>query len=171
MAVEYLINDITIRPFDAKRDSEPVKIIISQVWSGGDDSLMEKRFGIIGGKPWNEWMARSVLSYLKADGTRSFVAEKNCEIVGFCSYVIDKDRNRGTIGYNAVAPNRQGQGLGSAMMDFIMNAISKEGMQYVAVIVADNEQHAPARRLYEKHGFRNLMGVHYMVQKIESNNV
>jgi hypothetical protein len=49
MATEYLINDIK-----GSFDAEPVKAIVGQVWSGGDDALMEKRFGIIAGKPWND---------------------------------------------------------------------------------------------------------------------
>ena len=116
-------------------------------------------------------MGRSVLSYLEAVDTRSFVAEKNGDIVGLCSYVIDRDRSRGTVGYNAVAPHQQRQGIGSAMMDFIMDSIRKEGLQYAAVIVADNEEHASARHIYEKHGFCNLIGFHYMVQKLESKDL
>jgi len=171
MAKEYLINNVSIRAFEVDRDAEPVKNIVGQVWSGGDDALMEERFGVIGKKSWKDLMGQSVLTSLKADRTRSFVAEKNCEIVGFSSYSIDTDRNRGTVGYNAVAPSQQGQGLGSAMMDFVMAAIEKEGMLYAAVIVADNEQHAPARRIYEKNGFQNMMELQYMVKKIEANEV
>ena len=75
-------------------------------------------------------------------------------------------RKWGTVGYNGVALDHQGQGLGSAMMGFVMSGIRAEGMEYAAVIVADNEEHAPARRIYEKHGFRRLAGYHYMVQKL-----
>lgn len=163
---ESLIGEITIRPLEVERDGERVAEIVGCVWSGGDDALMEKQFGVIGGKPWGEWLSGSVLSYLTADGARSFVAEKGDEVVGFCSYVIDKGRSRGTVGYNAVAPGQQGQGLGSAMMSFVLERIKAEGMEYSGVIVADNEEHAPARRVYEKHGFRRLTGYHYLVQKL-----
>ena len=163
---EHRIGDITIRPFDAERDSERVRVIVGEIWGGGDDALIEKEFGVIGGRPWSEWMSQSVLSYLKADGTRSFVAERNGDVIGFCSYVIDDARKRGTVGYNGVARNHQGRGIGSAMLDFVMSRIRAEGMEYAAVIVADNEQHAPARRNYEKHGFHRLMGLYYMVQKL-----
>ncbi|UCH33799.1 MAG: GNAT family N-acetyltransferase [Armatimonadota bacterium] len=163
---EHRIGDITIRPFDAERDSKRVRVIVGEIWGGGDDALMEKQFGIIGGRPWSEWMAQAVLGYLAADGTRSFVAERDGDMIGFCSYVIDDARKRGTVGYNGVARDHQGRGIGSAMLDFVMSRIRAEGMEYAAVIVADNEEHAPARRNYEKHGFRRLTGLHYMVQKL-----
>jgi ribosomal protein S18 acetylase RimI-like enzyme len=163
---EDRVGDITIRQFDAERDPEPVRAIVGQIWGGGDDALMEKRFGVIGGRPWSDWMSQSVLSYLKAEGTRSFVAERNGKLIGFCSYVIDEARKRGTVGYNGVARHHQGRGIGSTMLDFVMSRIRAEGMAYAAVIVADNEEHAPARRNYEKHGFHRLMGLYYMVQKL-----
>jgi len=163
---EHRIADITIRPFDAERDAERVQVIVGEIWAGGDDAIMEKEFGVIGGRSWSEWVSQSVLSYLKADESRSFVAEHNGEVVGFCSYVIDEARSRGTVGYNGVARDQQGRGIGSAMLDFVLSGMRAEGMEYAGVIVADNEEHLPARRNYEKHGFRRLTGYQYMVQKL-----
>ena len=162
---EHRVGDITIRPFDAERDAERLKVIVGEIWGGGGDALMEKQFGVIGGEHWTEWQARDVLSYLKADGARSFVAEQQGDVIGFCSYVIDEARSRGTVGYNGVALNHQGLGIGSAMLDFVLSRIKAEGMEYAGVIVADNKEHAPARRIYEKYGFSRLLGFHYLVQK------
>jgi len=163
---EHRIDEIAIRPYEAQRHAERIKVIAGEIWGGGDDALMEKQFGVIGARPWSEWVSQSVLSYLQADGARSFVAEQNGEIVGFCSYVIDEARSRGTIGYNGVARSQQGRGIGSAMLDFVLARIRAEGMKYAGVLVADNEAHLPARRNYEKHGFCRLTGYHYMVQKL-----
>jgi GNAT superfamily N-acetyltransferase len=163
---EYLIGDVTIRPFDPQRDAERVHAMVGEIWRGAGDALMEEQFGLIGGKPWQQWLAQSVLSYLRAEGARSFVAEQNGEMVGFCSYVIDEARSLGTVGYNGVAREYQGRGIGSAMLGFVLSSMKAEGMQYAAVIVADNEEHLPARRNYEKHGFRKLTGFDYMVQKL-----
>ena len=163
---EHRIGDITIRPFDAQRDAERVRVIVGEIWGGGDDALIEKEFGVIGGKLWSEWLSEAILSYLQADGARSFVAERNGEVVGFCSYTIDDARKRGTVGYNGVARSHQGMGIGSAMLDFVMSGIKAEGMEYAVVLVADNEEHLPALRNYEKHGFRRFAGYHYMVQKL-----
>ena len=163
---EPRVGDITIRPFDEQRDSDRIRQIVAEVWDGGADALMEKEYGVIGGRPWSEWLSQSVLAYLSPDGARSFVAETNGEVVGFCSYVIDNARKRGTVGYNAVARTHQGMGIGSTMMEFVMDAIRAEGMEYALVLVADNQEHTPARRIYEKHGFHRLTGYHEMVQKL-----
>ena len=163
---EHRIGDITITPYDAQRDGEWVKVMVGEIWGGAGDDLMEQQFGVIGERPWREWLSESVLSYLQADGARSFVAERNGEMIGFCSYVIDEDRGLGTVGYNGVAREHQGSGFGSGMLDFVLAQIRAEGMEYAAVIVADNAEHAPARRNYEKHGFCKLSGFQYMVQKL-----
>lgn len=158
--------DIAIRRFDAQRDADRVRAIVSEIWSGGSPALMEKQFGLIGGKPWSDWLSDDVLNYFTPDSARAFVAEKNGEVVGFSSYVVDQARKCGTVGYNGVAKCHQGKGIGSAMMDFVMDAIRSEGMQYAVVLVADNEAHIPALRNYEKHGFRRLTGYHELVQKL-----
>lgn len=160
------MSELKIRPFDAERDTPIVREIVSEIWVGGNDALMEQEYGIIGGRPWGEWMSESVLAYLNDDGTRSFIAEKDDEVVGFCSYVIDEGRSLGTVGYNGVAKKRQGERIGTAMLDFVMDCFNKEGMQFAAVIVAQNDEHIPARKNYEKHGFHNIMGLQYMVQKL-----
>lgn len=158
--------DFALRPFDPQRDTGRLREIIGEIWSGGDDALLEKEFGVIGGRPWAEWLSDTILAYLQAEKTRSFVAEHGGEVVGFCSYVIDPARKRGTVGYNGVARSHQGRGIGSAMLDFVLSRFRAEGMDHAVVIVGDNEEHLPARRNYEKHGFRRLTGYHYMVQKL-----
>jgi len=157
---------IEIRSYNPERDAGRIKEIVGEIWGGGDDAPMEKKYGMIGDRPWGEWMADSVLPYIEDEGARSFVAEQDGEVVGFCSYVIDEGRSRGTVGYNGVARDHQGQRISTMMLDFVMERIRAEGMQYAGVIVATNEQHAAARRNYEKHGFEKLMGLQYMVQKL-----
>ena len=163
---EHHIGDITIRPFDEQRDSERIRQIVGEVWEGGFDALMEKEYGVIGDRPWDEWLSQSVLAYIGPDGARSFVAEQNGEVVGFCSYAIDNARKCGSVGYNAVALSHQGRGIGSIMMEFVMDGIRAEGMEYARVLVADNQEHAPARRIYEKYGFRRMTGYDEMAQKL-----
>ena len=163
---EHRIADITLIPFDPQRHAQTLRAIVAEIWDGSNDALMEKQFGLIGHKPWDEWLSQSILSYLTVAAGRSFVAEKNGDVVGFCSYVIDEARSRGTVGYNGVARNHQGSGIGSAMLDFVLSRIRAEGMEHAVVLVADNQQHIPALRNYEKHGFRRLTGYHEMVQKL-----
>ena len=165
-AVVHRIGDISLRLFDADRDSEIIRAIVAEIWSGGGPALAEKRFGIIGGKTWDIWTSNAVLTDFKADPTRSFVAVDQGKVIGFCAYTLDHERSRGTVGYNGIAKSHQGKGLGSALISFVLDRIRAEGMQYAGVIVQDNEEHAPARRIYEKHGFSKLSGNYYMIQKL-----
>ena len=162
----FLIPDYMIRLFDADKDSPAIAAIVGEIWHGGVDALMEERFGIIGSRPWGHWTAQSVLNDLVANEARSFVVETKSRVVGFISYLIDLEQSLGTVGYNGVAPEHQGKGIGSAMLEFVLSKFKAAGVKYSAVIVADNEQHDPARHNYEKHGFRPLLGLHYMVQKL-----
>lgn len=163
---EPLTGDITLRPYEAERDAARVKEIVAEIWGGGDDGLMEKLYGVQGGKPWGEWTSAAVLAYIGAEGARAFVAEENGEIVGFTSYGIDEVRKRGQVGYNGVARSHQGKGLGTAMLDSVMERFREEGMEYATVMVMDNEEHLPARKNYERHGFKRLVGLDLMVQKL-----
>ena len=163
---EHHVGEITIRTFDAQHDADRVRQIVGEVWSGGSDALMEQKYDVIGSRPWSEWLSADILAYLRSEQVKSFVAEKNGQVVGFCSCAIDHERKCGRVGYNAVARSRQGNGIGSIMMDFVMDRIRAEGMEYAIVVVADNDEHAPARRIYEKHGFQRLTGCHTMAKKL-----
>lgn len=155
-----------LRPYEPERDAQAVEDIVRTVWRGAGYEAMEEAYGIIGGQPWQTWLWRSVEDYLKADDHVVFVAERGDEVVGFCSWELDHERRRGTVGYNGVALTAQGQGLGKYMLDFVLDQLRQAGMIHAGVIVADNEEHAPARHLYEKAGFRKLSGHHYLVQKL-----
>lgn len=161
-----MTTDLTIRRYDPERDAAWVRSLIPEIWTGAQDAEIEREYGPQGGRPWHEWLADAIVGYLAAEGTRSFVAEVGGERVGFCSYVVDEVRSRGTVGYNGVAKDRQGQRLGVAMMDHVMAAMRAEGLAYAGVLVADNEEHAPARRNYESHGFRRVSGYEYLFQKL-----
>jgi len=158
--------DITIRPFEEVRDARRLREIVGEIWAGGSGALMEKQYGVVGGRPWAYWLSNSILEYFRADECRSFVVEKNGEVAAFYSYVIDKARSVGTVGYNGVAKGHQGTGIGSLMMDRVMDGFRSEEMEYATVLVADNEEHVPALRNYEKHGFHRLTGYHELVQKL-----
>jgi len=163
---ERLTDEITLRPYNPDKDAKRVAEIVGEIWGGGGDATMEKLFGEIGGKPWAEWTSASVLSYLAGDDAKAFVTQQNGEIIGFCSYVVDKARSLGTVGYNGVAKSHQGLGVGSKMLDYVLAAMRSEGLEYAGVIVMGNEEHLPARRNYESHGFRKILENYYMVQKL-----
>ena len=158
--------DLTIRPYESDRDAARIREIVGEIWSGGADAILEREYGVSGDRPWCYWQAQDVLGYIGAAGARSFVAELGGAPIGFCSYTVDHARSRATIGYNGVARANQGRGIGTAMMDFVMERIRGEGLEFAIVLVADNEEHIPALRNYERHGFRRFAGYHQMICKL-----
>lgn len=148
-------NNISIRAF-RKKDLVPIEKIIRQVWCIGGDFLMEKKYGMIGSKPWQDWISGSILSYINEKPEHCLVAEFQSLPVGFITWQVDDERKTGTVGYNAVDPEYGGKGIGSQLLNNVLNIFREKGLLYANVITGLNEGHAPARRMYEKAGFEPL---------------
>lgn len=137
-------------------DLKEVEKIVKKIWTMGVDKLREEKYGIIGGKSWQDWVWESVKGYLKDKETRKFVTKVNGEIAAFCSYRIDKLKKIGTVGYNGVSPEYSGMGIGTYQINKILQLMKREGMEIAEVLTGLNEGHLPARRMYEKVGFKEL---------------
>jgi GNAT superfamily N-acetyltransferase len=83
----------------------------------------------------------------------ALVAEHEGRIVGFVTYYRDPDAGRGEIGNNAVHPDHQGHGIGTAMCKEVLRRLREEGIRFVKVCTGGDPFHAHARRVYEKAGF------------------
>ena len=81
------------------------------------------------------------------------IQEVDEKVVGFVTVRINKEKSLGTIGNNAIDPNLQGRGLGSAMHCFVLDRFKMMGLRFASVTTGLDEGHAPARRAYEKAGF------------------
>lgn len=76
--------------------------------------------------------------YLKRNPTTSFVAEDNGKIVG--TILAGHDGRRGFFHHVVILPKYRNQGIGKMLADSAMNALEKEGINKVALVVfADNE--------------------------------
>ncbi|MCZ6680440.1 MAG: GNAT family N-acetyltransferase [Candidatus Poribacteria bacterium] len=75
------------------------------------------------------------------------------EVVGFITFRVDAAKSMGTIGNNAVAPEAQGNGIGTMMYNYVLDLFRKHGLKYACVTTGLDEGHASARRAYEKVGF------------------
>ncbi len=95
-----------------------------------------------------------LISLLAPDsGWEVYVAEQAGVVVGFISVKLNLETHVGEIGLNAVHPHYAGQGIGTAMYDFILARMKEAGMQVATVATGGDPSHAPARRAYEKAGF------------------
>ena len=75
------------------------------------------------------------------------------QVVGFITFRVDSAKSMGIIGNNAVAPEAQGNGIGTIMYNYVLEVFRERGLKYASVTTGLDEGHASARRAYEKAGF------------------
>ena len=104
---------------------------------------------------WEEKKAAQVRGHWERHPEWFYVVEavKAKSVVAFITFRVDPEKSLGTIGNNAVAPEGQGQGIGTAMYARVLNLFRRQGLKYASVGTGLDEGHAPARRAYEKAGF------------------
>lgn len=94
-----------------------------------------------------------------------YVYELAGEIAGFCALSLDTENLIGEIDLNAVHPDHQGQGIGSAIYAFVFERMREAGMKVATVGTGADDSHAPARRAYERSGFdRSIAHLNYYRQ-------
>jgi ribosomal protein S18 acetylase RimI-like enzyme len=85
------------------------------------------------------------------------VSEINGKIAGFATFDMNQETGIGEIGNNAVTPDCQGMGIGSAMHNKVLEIFRLHGMKYAVVSTGyEDEGHAGARASYEKAGFKKM---------------
>lgn len=82
-----------------------------------------------------------------------FVCEEEGRIVGFVTFVLDREKGIGEIGNNAVDPECGLKGIGQQMYRAVLRYFGEQGMRYARVSTGMDDAHAPARRAYERAGF------------------
>lgn len=71
--------------------------------------------------------------YLKRNPTTSYVAEDDGKIIGVI--MAGHDGRRGFINHTAVLPDCRKQGIATKLVDSAMDALDKEGIKKVALVV------------------------------------
>jgi len=93
------------------------------------------------------------------------ICERNGEIVGFLTYFLDQDRKVGVITNNAADTTCGEKGIGQEMYQAILERFRQLGMLTASVNTGLDEGHGPARRAYERAGFKaHLDSVTYFVK-------
>lgn len=87
--------------------------------------------------------------YLRRNPEACFVAEKDNKIIGVI--LCGNDGRRGYIHHTAVAEAERNNGVGTALVDAAVNALKREGIRKVALVVfSDNDL---GNSFWEKQGF------------------
>ncbi len=147
-------------------DMPRIQQIVEQVWAIGADFALEEEFGSIGDERWDRWLVPKVMSRVWQELSSLIVTEVEGQIAGFITYGLDRARRVGAIHYNGEAPEFQGRGIGSLQVRRVLEIFREAGMEYATVGTGLNEGHAPARRVYEKNGFRPIMQYVMYAQKL-----
>lgn len=98
-----------------------------------------------------------VVRFLRRNPGLSFVAEQEGEIVGVI--LGGHDGRRGYIYHTSVEPHLRSQGIGSALAQACINAIRREGIAKMGVVLfAKNEK---GSRFWQRQGFNKRDDLEY----------
>ncbi len=145
-------------------DMERIVAITETAW--GDvtvHKILEDRYGIIGQKGWKERKADEVQALFGKIPDNVVVAVEDDKVVGYASFTIDAEDAVGHVQDNAVDPEYQGRGIGSAMNKWVLDHFRSEGVKIARVGTLLHDK--AARRVYEKNGFEELArSIHYSMR-------
>lgn len=98
-----------------------------------------------------------ISKYLKRNPTTCFVAEDKQKVVGVI--MSGHDGRRGFINHTTVLPAYRKQGLGTQLVEHAFEALDKEGIQKVALLVFERNELGNA--FWEKLGFTSREDIVY----------
>ena len=113
----------------------------------------EEQYGVIGGRTWDEWKADDMRTI---DVNFVVIAEADGKAVGFATFHVNDVTSIGTVGNNAVLPEYRGRGIGGKLHARVLELIEGAGMEFAQVSTGLEDHYEPARRMYERQGFKPL---------------
>lgn len=138
-------------------DLSAVCRIAKQAWApifqGYDDQLGAEVYAVLNPDSRNS-KDRQLTVHAERHPDCFFVAERHGRVVGFITFECDYTLRIGTIGNNAVDPECGEKGVGQEMYQAVLERFRNDGMRLARVTTGLDAAHAPARRAYERAGFR-----------------
>jgi GNAT superfamily N-acetyltransferase len=101
---------------------------------------------------WRVSQQKAIEEVCTAKDAHVWVALDAGSSVGFIAVKLHSEDSMGEIYMVAVDPDVQGQGIGSALVEFALSWMKESGMSVAMVETGGDPGHAPARRTYEKAG-------------------
>lgn len=143
-------------------DADAIRDISNRAWAGyTTHELLEQRHGILNGRSWTEHITEAVTSHMAKKDVTTFVAEHEGRVIGYATAQISRSARSetGTVGYNAVDPDYQRQGVGTALLERVMEFLKDQGARVLTVVTLTVDE--PACRMYERLGFKELTRIIY----------
>lgn len=144
-----------IRRFD-ERDLEGIVRLSLRAWDPVFVSIEESMEPEVYTHFFPDWRSEqqsSVATVCADKEAKVWVYDEEGTIVGFVA-VYPRTPTYGEIYMIAVDPDVQKQGIGVALSEHALTWMRENGMVVAMVETGADPGHAPARRLYEKSGFR-----------------
>ena len=153
-----------IRPY-ARTDLDEIVALSLLAWEPVFRSFRQVLGSGIYGLLYPDWRAQQAegVAAVCKDGERYrvLVAEVDGGVAGFLAYELHKEDAMGETVLLAVHPERQNDGIGTALNLAALGEMEAAGMVKAVVETGGDEGHTPARRSYEKAGYTGLPLVRY----------
>jgi len=145
-----------IEPYDPHYLDAVVRLSL-QAWAPVFDSIQNVMdpdvYRVFYPDSWRVSQQKAVEDVCAAEDTNVWVALDADSVVGFVAVKLHSEDSMGEIYMVAVDPDFQGQGIGSALIEFALEWMKDVGMSIAMVDTGGDPGHAPARHTYEKIGF------------------
>jgi GNAT superfamily N-acetyltransferase len=151
--------EMQIEPYDAQQLDTVIRLSL-RAWTPVFESIQNVLdadvYRAFYPDNWRVIQQKAVEDVCAAEDTNVWVAIADGSTVGFVAVKLDSESSMGEIYMVAVDPDFQGHGIGSALIEFALAWMKNAGMSVAMVETGGDPGHTPARRTYEKLGFRLL---------------
>jgi ribosomal protein S18 acetylase RimI-like enzyme len=149
---------LTIEPFEPSHLEAVVELAL-RAWAPVFESLRAAMDPEVFSAFYPDWRADQRDAVTKACTSpdhETWVAVQDGVVVGFVNTMLHPGTPMGEIHMVAVDPDHQRQGIGERLTDFAVERLRLAGAEVAMVETGGDPGHAPARRTYERAGFRLL---------------
>jgi ribosomal protein S18 acetylase RimI-like enzyme len=145
-----------IQPYDPKQLAAVVRLSL-RAWAPVFDSLQKVMDFDVYREFYPDWRIsqQNAVEEVCARAPKVWLHEAG-STVGFVAVRFHSESSMGEIYMIAVDPDHQRGGVGTALTEFALDRMRDAGMSVAMVETGGDSGHAPARRTYEKMGFRLL---------------
>ncbi|MEG3858236.1 GNAT family N-acetyltransferase [Microcoleus sp. herbarium12] len=153
-----------IEPYDAHQLDAVINLSL-RAWAPVFDSIQKVMdldvYRAFYPDNWRVSQQKAVEDVCAAEDTNVWVAIDGGSTAGFVAAKLNLEDSMGEIYMVAVDPDFQGQGIGTALIEFALNWMKDAGMSVAMVETGGDPGHERARRTYEKLGFGLLPVARY----------
>lgn len=153
-----------IRPHKPS-DLEALQRITREVFGPGSiDYHLEQQFGLIKGKGWRERKVRHIGWDLEAPHSEVFVKERDGEIVGYVTVVLDVEAGIGRMVNLAVAESAQNRGFAHELIEHALGWMKQEGMEVAKIETL--EGNVKGEHIFPTMGFKEVIRQIHFFKKL-----